>query len=138
MENIMCFVCSKCLTGWEILFAEVMDHWCNWPLVVWASIIHWFYYFLHFGFSEIIAFPSYLPVIPALPVTSASGPLPLDYSICLCLWWLIVRRYLWYSQNLLIILSTRSLKRRNSFCCLLCIQLLICFCLFHYYFIIHH
>ena len=31
--------------------------------------------------SEIIAFVSYLPVTPAWPVISESGPLPLDYSI---------------------------------------------------------
>ena len=55
--------------------AVVMGSWCNVQLVVWA-----FYYFLHFNLSEIIALASYLPVTPALPVTSASGPLPLDYS----------------------------------------------------------
>ena len=38
------------------------------------------YYFLHFDLSEIIAFASYLPVPSSLQVTSASGPLPLDYS----------------------------------------------------------
>ena len=37
--------------------------------------------FLHFDLSEMIAFASYLPVTPALPVTSESGPLPLDYSM---------------------------------------------------------
>ena len=46
-------------------------------MVIWAFIV----YFLHFTLSEIIAFASYLLVKPALPVTSASGPLPLDYSI---------------------------------------------------------
>ena len=40
--------------------------------------LKWFYYFLYFDLSEIIA--RYLPVTPALPVTSASGPLPLNYS----------------------------------------------------------
>ena len=34
-----------------------------------------------FTSSEIIAFVSYLPVTPAWPVISESGPLPLDYSI---------------------------------------------------------
>ena len=37
--------------------------------------------FLNLDLSEIIAFASYLPVTLALPVTSASGPLPLDYYI---------------------------------------------------------
>ena len=39
----------------------------------------WFYYFL--DLSEIIVFASYLPVTSTLPVTLASGPLPLDCSI---------------------------------------------------------
>ena len=38
-------------------------------------------YFLHFGSSGTIGFASYLPVTPALPVTSASGPLPKYYTI---------------------------------------------------------
>ena len=44
--------------------------------------------------SEIVAFASYLPVTPAWPVTSETGPLPLDYSTlhyifhqCNVQWW---------------------------------------------------
>ena len=46
----------------------------------WYGHLYWFYYFLHFDLSEIIAFARYLPVTPALPVTSETCPLPLDYS----------------------------------------------------------
>ena len=40
----------------------------------------WYEHFLHFDLYEIIAFASYLPVTPALPVISESGPLPVGYS----------------------------------------------------------
>ena len=46
----------------------------------WYGHLYWFYYFLHFDLSEIIAVARYLPVTPALPVTSETCPLPLDYS----------------------------------------------------------
>ena len=46
----------------------------------WYGHLQWFYYFLHFDLSEIIAFARHLPVTPALPVTSETCPLPLDYS----------------------------------------------------------
>ena len=39
-----------------------------------------FYYFLHFDLSETMAFARYLPITPALPVTSETCSLPLDYS----------------------------------------------------------
>ena len=55
-----------------------MGSWCNWPLVVWAFIV--ILLRSHFDLSEIIAFARYLPVTPALPVTSETCPLPLDYS----------------------------------------------------------
>ena len=47
--------------------------------MAWAYIVI-LLYFLHFDLSEIIAFDRYLPVTPALPVTSETCPLPLDYS----------------------------------------------------------
>ena len=50
--------------------AVVMDRWYNGPLMVLAA-----------G-----TFASYLPVTPALPVTSSSGPLPLDYSTIHFIW----------------------------------------------------
>ena len=37
-------------------------------------------FFILFYLKYLIEFHSYLPVTPALPVTSASCPLPLDYS----------------------------------------------------------
>ena len=39
-------------------------------------------FFTFFDISEIIVFATYLPVSPAQPVTSESGPLPMDYSNC--------------------------------------------------------
>ena len=39
-------------------------------------------FFTFFDISEIIVFATYLPVAPAQPVTSESGPLPMDYSNC--------------------------------------------------------
>ena len=62
-----------------------MGSWCNGQLVVWAAGGMGIYsdftmYFLHFDLSEIIAFDTYLPITPALPVTSETCPLPLDYS----------------------------------------------------------
>ena len=41
-----------------------------------------FFNSLHF---EIIAFARHLPITPALPVTSETCPLPLDYSISFCM-----------------------------------------------------
>ena len=46
--------------------------------MVWAFIVILLFFYL--DLSEIIAFASYLPVTLALPVTSATGPLPLDYT----------------------------------------------------------
>ena len=46
--------------------------------MVWASTVILLLFYFHI--SEIIAFARYLPVTPALPVTSETCPLPLDYS----------------------------------------------------------
>ena len=53
--------------------AVVIDRLCNGLLAAGGMGI---YYFLHFDLSEIIAIARYLPVTPAWPVTSETGPVP--------------------------------------------------------------
>ena len=45
-----------------------------------AVVMGRFYYFLHLDLSEIIALARYLTFTPALPVTSETCPIPMDYS----------------------------------------------------------
>ena len=47
----------------------------------WYGHLWWFYCFLHFDISEIIAFARYRPVTPAWPITSETVQLSIQYSI---------------------------------------------------------
>ena len=85
--------------------ADVTGRW-------WYGLLYWFYYFLHFNLSEIITFASYLTVTPAWPVTSESGPLPLDYSTRYYtgLWHIFLKVKLsWYELR---ILNNRTMRTR--------------------------
>ena len=82
--------------------------------MVWAFTVILLLSSLSFHLSEIIVFARYIPITHALPVTSETCPLPLDYSICdylaMCIWLVLPSPSdlfpVLYTQKLFICLGT--------------------------------